>query len=297
MKDKAKILVAYDGSEYAAAALDDLRAAQWPAQAQVVVLSVIEHWLPPPSSLELIQGVSHYQETLAQVRRAAASLKILRPKWDITPEVIGGSPASEIVAKADVWHPDLIMIGSHGRSALGRFFLGSVSQSVLHHARCSVRVARGHIHELGTPLRLLAGSDGSKYSEAAVQAIAERPWPTGTEIRLVNASLSIPAAVADHLVGQMAEWVTAENTRIKKVLQESVRKLESAGLRVTSVVREEDPRHLLLSEAEQWGADCIFVGARGAGVVDRLLVGSVSSAVAARAHCSVEIVRLPATEK
>lgn len=53
---------------------------------------------------------------------------------------------------------------------------------------------------------------------------------------------------------------------------------------------EEEPKRLLIAEAETWGADCIFVGSRGMGRIDRFLVGSVSSAVAARAHCSVEVV-------
>ena len=50
---------------------------------------------------------------------------------------------------------------------------------------------------------------------------------------------------------------------------------------------------MLIAEAESWGADRIFVGARGMGGIDRFLLGSVSSAVAARAHCSVEVTRKP----
>ena len=50
-------------------------------------------------------------------------------------------------------------------------------------------------------------------------------------------------------------------------------------------------KSLLLEEAERWGADCIFVGARGLNRLERLLLGSVSTAVAARARCSVEVVR------
>ena len=60
------------------------------------------------------------------------------------------------------------------------------------------------------------------------------------------------------------------------------------------VEKEEEPKRLLIAEAESWGADCIFVGARGGmGRIDRFLLGSVSSAVAARAHCSVEVARKP----
>jgi nucleotide-binding universal stress UspA family protein len=48
---------------------------------------------------------------------------------------------------------------------------------------------------------------------------------------------------------------------------------------------------LLCSQADEMKADCIFVGSRGRGRLDRFLIGSVSSGVAARAHCSVEVVR------
>jgi nucleotide-binding universal stress UspA family protein len=57
------------------------------------------------------------------------------------------------------------------------------------------------------------------------------------------------------------------------------------------VVKEENPKRLLISEAEDWGADCIFVGARGLSHIERFWLGSVSTAVAPRAHCSVEVVR------
>jgi nucleotide-binding universal stress UspA family protein len=63
------------------------------------------------------------------------------------------------------------------------------------------------------------------------------------------------------------------------------------GLQVSTLVKQEDPKQLLCEEAERWGADCIFVGAKGVGRLERLLIGSVSSAVAARAHCSVEVIR------
>jgi nucleotide-binding universal stress UspA family protein len=57
------------------------------------------------------------------------------------------------------------------------------------------------------------------------------------------------------------------------------------------LIKEGDPKQLLCDEAERWGADCIFVGAKNLSRIDRFLLGSVSAAVAARAHCSVEVVR------
>jgi nucleotide-binding universal stress UspA family protein len=73
----------------------------------------------------------------------------------------------------------------------------------------------------------------------------------------------------------------------------SAEKLRAAGLAVTAIAIEGDPKRVLLDEAEKWEADCIFVGARGLRRIQRLLLGSVSGAVAAQANCSVEVVRMP----
>ena len=74
-----------------------------------------------------------------------------------------------------------------------------------------------------------------------------------------------------------------ENARIRDMVEATASRLQKAGLIVTTTVKEEDPRQLLLQEAEAYEADCIFLGARGMGALERLMLGSVSSAVAARA--------------
>jgi nucleotide-binding universal stress UspA family protein len=77
-------------------------------------------------------------------------------------------------------------------------------------------------------------------------------------------------------------------TRAVEAVANEVR---SAGLVPTTVVEEGDPKRFLVEEAERWKADCIFVGAKGHSGLERFLLGSVSAAVATRAHCSVEVVR------
>ena len=292
MAKQMKILVAYDGSTCANAALDDLRRAGLPNNAQFKVLSVVEHWLPPPSGLEIVEHISRDQEYLELAMRAAVRLKEIRAGWDVKTEVAVGSPGTVIVEKADQWKPDLIVVGSHGRTALGRFLLGSVSQKVLHEARCSVRVSRGRVEELNTPVRLIIGIDGSESAEAAVNAVISRNWPAGSEARVVNAAWTIPTITSEYMTGPMIDWFIKEEKRIKEMVDADVGKLNAAGLRAEAIIKEEEPKRLLASEAESWGADCIFVGARGMGMIERFLIGSVSSAVAARAHCSVEVVRV-----
>jgi nucleotide-binding universal stress UspA family protein len=54
-----------------------------------------------------------------------------------------GEPGDAIVAAADSEGADLVVIGSHGRSGVSRFFIGSVSDYVVRHAHCPVMVVRG----------------------------------------------------------------------------------------------------------------------------------------------------------
>ena len=81
------------------------------------------------------------------------------------------------------------------------------------------------------------------------------------------------------------EWVEQISGRARELLQ-------AAAIKVRCVVREGDPKRELCKAAEEWGADCVFVGSTGfSNRFQRFILGSVSAAVAARAHCSVEVIR------
>ncbi len=290
MDDQMKVHIAYDGSACADAALDDLCRAGLPDKAECRVLSVIENWLPPPSGLDILEHIDLDQEYITLATQAASRVHELRRGWEVKAEVGVGSPASVIIEKADEWKPDLIVLGAHGRSALGRFFFGSVSQKVLHEANCAVRVARSREEEPDRPIRLIIGFDGSEGAEEVVRAVTARNWPANCEARVVYAAWPSLDFAPRPLVGQIANWIADEDLRIRKSVDAVVSDLNAAGLQTTTVIKAEEPKQLLVSEAENWGADCIFVGARGLGTLERLRLGSVSSAVAARAHCSVEVV-------
>lgn len=295
--ERMKILIGYDGSACAEAALTDLKRAGLPRKAEVVVLSIAEEWIPAPAS---IGGVTTpypkdefkaEQEALALARSAKAVIKTLFPDWEVRAEAATGSPANLLIWKSDEWEPDLIVVGSHGHTALGRFFFGSVSQKVLHEAHGSVRVARGAGKNAEEPVRIVVGVDGSVGAQAAVKAISTRHWPKASEALVVAAVATLPPTASDRMAMEVEKWIAAENERIREAVEATVKKLRGVGLNVSTVVKEDVPRRLLCKEAENWGADSIFVGAKGMGRIERALIGSVSSAVAARAHCSVEVVR------
>ncbi|MEP7341710.1 MAG: universal stress protein [Acidobacteriota bacterium] len=299
MKDKMKILIAYDESECADAALADLKQAGLPRKTEAHVLSVYAEWMPAPASFGMVEtNFTTYVEqgekdALAVARRARTTLKSSFPDWEIHAEALAGSPAGLIVDRAEALEADLIVVGSHGRSGLGRLFLGSVSQKVLHAAHSTVRIARGRVEEPGTPVRLIVGVDGSAGAEAAVKAVAARHWPKGSEARIVNGFPVIPAIGAEYAAAAIAEWVADEKARVDAMIETAIGRLKGAGLTVSKAMKQEDARQSLISEAKSWGADSIFVGAKGVGAIERFLIGSVSSYVATHASCSVEVVREP----
>lgn len=286
MKEVAKILIAYDGSECADAALLDLKRAGLPAALEAVVLTVASVILPPPDDevpesellIPIPEGVRHrlahseeiVKEARALAERAAQRLKEDFPGWEVKAEACGDTPAWAVIKLANQLKSDLIVVGSHGHSIIGgRLILGSVSQRVLYEARSSVRVARCKDAGREGPVRIIIGYNGSPDSERAVDAVTSRKWLEGSEVRIITAhELASPATVG--------------------ILEE---KIHATGLTVSHFAREGKPALVLIEEAEQWRADSIFVGTRDVHGIKHFLSGSVSSAVAARAPCSVEVVR------
>jgi nucleotide-binding universal stress UspA family protein len=221
-----KILIAYDGSECADRALNDIKLAGLPQEAEALVTTAAEVWLqPPPSSYEIIESpfaeaatatavakaIEHRESEAAHELALGAARRIesIFPRWEVRGEALTGSPASTILKKAEEWEPDLIVVGSHGRTAIGRLILGSTSHKIVTEARCSVRVARGRERVDDAPVRLLVGLDGSDCAQDAARAIAARDWPAGTEVRVVAAyDALVPTAV-----GQLIPPVSALRTR------------------------------------------------------------------------------------
>jgi nucleotide-binding universal stress UspA family protein len=303
---KKKILIGYDGTQGADAALADLRRAGLPREANVRVIAVAEPWFLLASSfgggerMFIRDSISSVQQARSFVERAATQLRSDFPGWTIESAVVVGSPAETLVVQADEWKADLLVLGSHGHSAWGRFFFGSVSHSVVTQAHCSVRIARIRpekpVTDPNSPVRIVIGVDGSPGANAAVSAVASRQWPPGSEVLVVHGLWTVPPVseemeMHEHIALQMAEWVAREKSVAEEMVATTAERLKAAGLIATSIVKEDEPKQLLLREAEGWDADCIFVGARGRSRLERMLLGSVSTAIVTRAHCSVEVVR------
>jgi nucleotide-binding universal stress UspA family protein len=154
---------------------------------------------------------------------------------------------------------------------------------------------RLHIGE--TPLKILLAIDGSKCSEDTATAIAQQLRPDGAEVRVLHVSEPTWLAV-DYELGQVQEIQAAREEGLKrgKEIVESIKPLlAQAGFAVTTAFEEGDPRFAITEYAAQWNADLLVVGSHGRRGLGRLLIGSVAEYVARHAHCTVLIVRIPAS--
>lgn len=146
-----KILIAVDGSPFSDVAVEQVARRPWPAGSQVLVLTAFEAplaatpdiWTLPSGYFEQVErSVRMHADSVieAAVSRLAAALG---PDIEVKGKCVSGAPKRVILDEAENWKADLIVVGSHGYPAWERLLLGSVSQAVVSHAKCSVEVARG----------------------------------------------------------------------------------------------------------------------------------------------------------
>jgi nucleotide-binding universal stress UspA family protein len=230
-------------------------------------------------------------------KKAADKIRAQCPEWAVTSEMISGTPAWELIGAANRWNADLAVVGSQGRSAIGRLFLGSVSKRLATDAACSVRVGRGDAGRKIAPPRIIIGVDGSPAAEQAIYAVGQRVWDDGTEIRLVAVDDGTPPpARISTFLPQAAEMLNSylqrKETRVQSMLEWANDELAHIGLKTSVLTKKGDPSKILIAEAGRWNADSIFVGTRDfKNAFERFRLGSVSTAVVTNAPCSVEIVR------
>ena len=145
-----KILLAIDGSTHSKAMVKKFAQRTFAPKTKVRIISVYERSLytlnlEPMGALNgyYAEADSYALKTAENATGQAA--KILHDKnstLSVTTAAIEGSPKAVIIEEAEKFGADLIVVGSHGHGAVAGFLLGSVSQSVALHAKCSVEIVR-----------------------------------------------------------------------------------------------------------------------------------------------------------
>jgi len=146
-----RILLAVDGSPCSDAAVREVADRTWPEGSEAKAISVVEPIVPVIGEAWAFTDTNYLVEAdriasdlaRATLDKAVQTMKQSQSgKLTISSEVMRGFPKEVVLDEADRWRADLIVVGSHGYRGLTRFMLGSVSQAIASHARCSVEIVR-----------------------------------------------------------------------------------------------------------------------------------------------------------
>jgi nucleotide-binding universal stress UspA family protein len=309
-----KILIGYDGSEHSDAAIEDLKLAGLPRDSEVLIASVGDLLMSSPELSEILsqtlpsrrvtsaleKAQTHAERVTKDAEEAAARaesrVRELFPEWKVRADVMIGTPAWVLIDVASKWDADLVVVGSRGRSALQRLFLGSVSKRVVTDSHTSVRVARPRGRVDDSSPRIIIGVDGSPAAEHAIYAVGQRVWPIGTEVRLIAVDDGTPPTAIASRLPQAAKMIDSyyreRESRVSAMLDWATAELNAIGLQTSVEAGKGDPKKIILDHAAEWNADTIFVGTRDLkSGFERFRLGSVSTAIVNNAECSVEVVR------
>jgi nucleotide-binding universal stress UspA family protein len=146
-------------------------------------------------------------------------------------------------------------------------------------------------------MKVLLAVDGSRFSDAAVEAVIAHAPAKGTEIRVLHVlerpSVLIGGEIAEYDPTLDETW-EAERKQAEQLVEETAEQLRAKGLNAVGEVEDGNPKAIIPEVAKEWPADLVVLGSHGRKGIEHLLMGSVSETVARHASCSVAIVRIPA---
>ncbi len=292
-----RVLLAYDGSPCAEAALQLAARLPWPAPTRLTVVSVFDrHDIVGYGEAALLYAasVSTEREIAAAAQRSLeeAAAKLHAPGRTITTRLEHGRPGATIVRLAAELATDLILVGSRGLGPWSAVMLGSVSTEVVDHAPCPVLVARHAAVE-----RLVLATDGSASASRAIDTVAA--WKLFTGLPALALAVNTARPAADWTVALAAGWIENHAQELRAVADDQRRLAEQAAARLSDVGIDAEPMvHTgdaaqRIVEAARGEGDLVVMGSRGLGTFSRMLLGSVARKVLLHTQASVLIVREP----
>lgn len=150
-------------------------------------------------------------------------------------------------------------------------------------------------------MKILLAVDGSKFSEAAAQALASQIRPLDADVLVLQVVkpilYSTPPQMSPGWAPELAERRKERMAEAEASVSRAAQVLRAAGFKVSTRVGEGEVRSGILDVASEWGAGLIVLGSHGRTGLQRMLLGSVAEAVARHALCSTLIVRIPAAAR
>jgi nucleotide-binding universal stress UspA family protein len=287
-----KVMIATDGSVHAEKAAKFFCHLPHKEPLELRILAV-RHYPELPVAPEMLGAVGPYYE--ADDSRLQRSCETIADMFDgalveIESSIIDGHPGEVLVDTAESSGAELVVLGAIGHSMVERVLLGSVSEFVATHVKCSVLIVRNTLlddlydHEL----KICYGYDGSHRCQAAVEDISRFAWRSSMKVDIVKV-LRLPQTYSDIPIPIDTSDLKAQ---AKQELQQAAALARGLSSNVTTHVLESDHIGEALTEfAKDNENNMLLVGDTGRGIVSRIFLGSVSRYIVREGSTSVWIGR------
>lgn len=302
------ILVPLDGSPFSEHALPSALAIARRAGAQLRLVSVVT-----PLAEAYVEGL-YFSTADLQDQLSARQQKYLeaiaarlrdRAAVSITTEVLHGEVSAALNHQIDMGGIDLVVMATHGRGAMGRFWLGSVADEMLRHVNVPLLMVRpgeeavdlAHEPPLGKAVVALDGTPlAEQILEPAVALVGLMPHAELTLMRAIHSVVPVTAtpdvAAGQREARQLMEQVTQIQGKLRdeseKYLEGVCARLRDRGVTVRSeVVVEDQPASAILHEIESTRAGLVAIATHARSGLGRIVLGSVADKVIRGAHVPV----------
>jgi nucleotide-binding universal stress UspA family protein len=283
---KYGILVGVDGSAQSDAAVKFAARESAIRDVPLTLMHVIEPVPDWASSVEQSRIANAWEadarDVIEQARKTALACVAPPARLDLRTEVVC-SPVVPmfVVASTDT---KMIVLGSRGMTPLGRFLLGSVSSSAIHHAHCPVAVVHDD-EQVDRAGPVLVGIDGSPASDGAIALAFDEASRRGADLVALHAWSDV--AVFPILGMDWRDYETSGS----EILAERLGGYQTdyPDVKVRRRLVCDKPARWLIEESQR--AQLVVVGSHGRGGFPGMLLGSVSSALAQSAQAPVIVVR------
>lgn len=230
--------------------------------------------------------------------QASTEIDRVESRWD-TPsrfhgEVRNGTPSATILAYVDEHDIDLIAMGTHGRTGLKRFVLGSVTEHVLRASPVPILAARGDEDDpQQAPYEhILVPTDGSSCAAGAIDHALAVGGACGATIHAVNV-VDTESARARSGDVVPSEYLGTLREDGEEALSGVVARGDSAGLTVESATLDGRPSEQLIGYAKEHDIDLAVMGTHGRSGLERFLLGSTTERLIRES--TFPVIAVPAT--
>jgi nucleotide-binding universal stress UspA family protein len=286
------VLLAVDGSEHAQAATSLLNDMVGELKCRITIIAVLDTPHTPRRQL-LLDAIQQAQEALQ------------KPGREVICGLLHGNAAAAICDYADDHSPNLIMLGAKGRRATMNILLGGVAQQVIEYSHHPVLIVRSPYKGLH---KILVATDGSEYSQRALQFLGCLPYTSSAELHIVHVTnpyppfeaamqprtwlfgndIFLPPAVSDE---ESERWKDVSSAAGKNVIDEALLTIQPCAIQAKTAILIGDAATEILDYAKRSAIDLIVTGSRGLSPVQGWLLGSVSRKLVHYSSCSVLIVK------